>query len=135
MISLRQHLMRHRALTVCLVALALLMKVAIPSGYMMGSSGGAITIELCSGYGPQKMVTAMPGMEHHPDKQGDHGKPEMPCAFSGLTAAVLTGADPVLLAGAVDFIISTAFRIAVDPAPAAAWPYLRPPLRGPPLSR
>jgi hypothetical protein len=126
--------MGHRALTLWLVALALMMKVAVPSGWMIASSAESITIQLCSGYAPQQRAMTMAGMVHHPEKKSDHGKPELPCAYSGLTAPTLAGAAPVLLASAIVFITATVFRVAVDPAPAAAWPYIRPPLRGPPQS-
>ena len=133
MTALRHHLLRHRLLAAWLVAAALMMKVLVPSGYMLGTStAGSITIELCSGYGPQKMIVAMPGMAHHPDKKGEHGKAEMPCAFSGLSAPSLAGADPLLLAVAIAFVIFTVFRIATRPALPGTPSYLRPPLRGPP---
>nr|WP_244647013.1 DUF2946 family protein [Sphingomonas sp. CFBP 8760] len=108
------------------------MKVFVPAGYMASVSAGSITIELCSGYGPQKMVVAMPGMMHHPGQKGEDGKAEMPCAFSGLSAPSLAGADPLLLAVAIAFVILTVFRIAARPASPGAPFYLRPPLRGPP---
>lgn len=132
MTALRHHLLRHRLLAAWLIAAALLMKVLVPAGYMASVSAGSITIELCSGYGPQKMAVPMPGMTHHPDQKGEHGKAEMPCAFSGLSAPSLAGADPLLLAVAIAFVIVTVFRIAVRPALPNAPFYLRPPLRGPP---
>jgi hypothetical protein len=130
--ALRHHLLRHRLLTAWLVAVALLMKILVPAGYMASVSAGSITIELCSGYGPQKIFVAMPGMTHHPDQKGEHGKAEMPCAFSGLSAPSLTGADPLLLTVAIAFVILTVFRIAARPTLPGAPSYLRPPLRGPP---
>ena len=132
MAALRHHLLRHRLLAAWLVAAALLMKVLVPAGYMASVSAGSITIELCSGYGPQKMVVEMPGMTHHPDQKGEHSKAEMPCAFSGLSAPSLAGADPLLLAVAIAFVILTVFRIAARPALPGAPSYLWPPLRGPP---
>lgn len=130
MAAFRHHLLRHRLLAAWLVAASLLMKVLVPTGYMASVSSGSITIELCSSYGPQKMVAAMPGMTHHPDKK-EHGKAESPCAFASLSASSLTAADPLILALAFAFIISTVFRgtarrVTTPPA------FLRPPLRGPP---
>lgn len=131
MTALRHHLLRHRLLASWLVAAALLMKVLVPPGYMASVSAGSITIEMCSGSGPRKMVMAIPGMTHHPEEKGKHGKPGMPCAFSGLSAPSLAAIDPLLLTLAIALIITTIFRVTkaqVVIAPA----FLRPPLRGPP---
>ena len=108
MTGLRQHLLRHRALAAWLVALALLMKVLVPTGYMLGTSAGTITVELCSGYGPMKMTMPTPGMAHHGGDKSNHGKAEQPCAFSGLSAPSLAAADPILLVLSLAFIIATA---------------------------
>ncbi|WP_374945088.1 DUF2946 family protein [Sphingomonas sp.] len=130
MTGLRQYLLCHRALAASLVALALLMKVLVPTGYMLGTSTGSITVELCSGYGPAKMT--MPGMAHHGGDKSDHGKAEQPCAFSGLSAPSLAATDPILLALALAFIIATAFR-APTPVLVQARAFLRPPTTGPPV--
>lgn len=130
--NVRRHVLRCRWLAAWLFAAALLMKVLVPAGYMLDVSNGAVTIELCSGYGPMKMAVPMPGMTHHGDKH-DRGKAEQPCAFAGLAAPALAGADPLLLAAALAFIIAAAFRAVVRPLPTRNR-HLRPPLRGPPLS-
>jgi hypothetical protein len=127
---LRDILLRHRMLAVWLAVLALLMKVAVPAGYMIGTEHGSITIELCSGTGPMTMTMQMPGMAHH-DNKSDHGKGEQPCPFSGLSAPSLAAADPILLAIAITFIVATVFRIP-DKSVVRAPAFLRPPLRGPP---
>lgn len=130
MTALRHHLLRHRGFAALLVALALLTKVLIPAGYMVGASAaGSITVELCPGQAPTQL--AMAGMAHHPDKPEHSGK-EMPCAFSGLSAPSLAGADPLLLAIAVAFVIGTAFRAVPRRALPTAPNYLRPPKQGPP---
>ena len=131
MTGLRQYLLRHRALAAWLVALALLMKVLVPTGYMLGTSAGSITVELCSGYGPMKMTMPMPGMAHHQGDKSDHGKAEQPCAFSGLSAPSLAATDPILLALALAFIIALAFR-PQTPGLVQAPAFLRPPTTGPP---
>ena len=132
MTGLRQYLLRHRAHTAWLIALALLMKVMVPTGYMLGTSTGSITIELCSGYGPMTMTMtiAIPRMAHHGGKS-DHGKAAQPCAFSGLSAPSLAAADPILLALALAFIIALAFR-PQTPSLVQAPAFLRPPTTGPP---
>ena len=126
----RHLLSRHRLLATLILVAALSMKIAIPSGFMLGSENGSITVEICSGYGPMKMTMVMPGVEHRQDKPDHQGK-EMPCAFSGLVAPAMTAVDPILLAISIAFIlaIGTAFEVSpVTRVPA----FLRPPLRGPP---
>lgn len=56
--AVRLYLLRHRLLANWLVAIALAMKVLVPSGDMLAASTGSITIELCSGYSPQEMSMA-----------------------------------------------------------------------------
>ena len=56
MSAIRHHILHHRWLAVWLIALTLLMKVVVPNGYMLGSSNGTFTIEICSGYGPVTMM-------------------------------------------------------------------------------
>jgi hypothetical protein len=114
------------------MALVLLLKVAVPSGYMLDTSGGSVSIVACSGMGPMTMA-AMPAMadpSHGTHKGAD--KTELPCAFAGLNAASLATADPLLLALAIAFVITLLFRRIAPPAIATAL-HLRPPLRGPPL--
>jgi hypothetical protein len=117
-----------------LMALALLLKVAVPSGYMLDTHSGAIAIVACSGMGPMQMA-AMPAMADHgahgPHKRSD--KAELPCAFAGLNAASVAAADPLLLAIAIAFGLALVFRRVVPPVVATAL-HLRPPLRGPPLA-
>ena len=129
MTVLRHHLLRHRALAVWLVAMALAMRILVPSGYMIGSAHGAFAVQLCPGSASQAM--AMPGGQHHSGDQ-DHGKPDQPCAFAGLASPSLAGADVLLLAEAIAFVIRTGHQPRVEPARAVSRPHLRPPLRGPP---
>lgn len=133
MTAFRHHLPRHRRLAAWLVALALVMKMLVPSGYMLSTSAGSITVQLCSGYGPQEMVMAMPGMADHGDKKQDHGKAEQTCAFAGLSAPSLAGADPIRLAIVLAFIIATIFGLP-SPSAVSVPAFLRPPLRGPPVT-
>ncbi len=123
-----------------LCAAALLMKLLVPAGYMIGGDQHRLAIILCSGVASEAKPVQMAGM--HGDMPGgmpdhgnpkDHGKAEMPCAFSGLSAAVLGVIDPILLAALVAFIIVLGLRPALLPA-IARQPFLRPPLRGPPIS-
>ena len=139
----------------CVAALAL--KLLVPSGYMISGEGGRVAIILCSGVAPSMaapsmagpsttgaLSTASPGMvmgdhimsghampEHDPSTS--HGKMEMPCAFSGLSAQALAGVDATLLVAAIAFVMAIGIR-PVRPLVRARPPYLRPPLRGPPIA-
>ncbi len=139
--ALRHRLLHHRWLTLGLIVLTLLVRFAVPVGYMPVFAGNTVTIALCSGSGPMTMamtgVAAMTGpargdsaSDHDP---GGHGKAEMPCGFAGLSAPFVAGADPVVLALAVAFIVATVFR-AVAPRARVVPANLRPPLRGPPAT-
>ena len=51
--------------------------------------------------------------------------------FAGLSAAVLSAADPVLIVALLAFVMASALGPILLPAPFPS-AYLRPPLRGPP---
>lgn len=115
-------------------AAALLLKLLVPTGYMIDSDRGHLTITICSGTGPTTMTMEMPGMQGDmPDhgKSKDHGKAEMPCAFSGLSAAMTGAIDPIQLTALIAFILAIGMSPIVLPTPVRRT-YLRPPLRGPP---
>jgi hypothetical protein len=61
-----------------LVALALALRLAVPSGFMVAGDGaGAATLIICTGHGPAQW----PGRAPRPD---DRSKPaDHPCAFAG----------------------------------------------------
>ncbi len=135
MLAVRR-LLAQRHFAVLLCAATLLLKLLVPSGYMIGSAQGRMTIELCSGVAPQAMTMALPGMHGDmPDhgKSKDHGKTEMPCAFAGLSAASLGAVDPVQLVALIAFVMAVGLSPALLPA-TVRHPYLRPPLRGPPAA-
>lgn len=135
MIPIRRLLaQRHWAALLC--AATLLLKLLVPTGYMIGMAHGRLGIELCSGIAGQDMALAMPGMHGDAPDHGtskDHGKAEMPCAFSGLSAAALGAVDPVQLAALVVFIMGIGLCPAMLPS-IERRTYLRPPLRGPPAT-
>lgn len=140
--------LRSVAVLICLAALA--MKLLVPSGYMVSSAQGRLAITVCPGVAPQATGmamwpqatgmamsemhhamadTAMPG-GHAPSKE--HGKTEMPCAFSSLSAQALGAVDPVLLVAAIAFVMAVGLK-RVRPLARPSTRYLRPPLRGPPV--
>ncbi len=129
-----RHLLAQRHLAALICVATLLLKLLVPTGYMIDSDHGRITITVCSGTTPRTMTVEMPGMHGDmPDhgKSKDHGKAEMPCAFSGLSAAMLGSIDPVQLAGLIVFILALGLIATIPPAH-SRHAYLRPPLRGPP---
>ena len=129
MTRLRHRIFAHRRWAAWLFAAALLMKLLVPAGFMPAASAGTIAIELCTGSGAQTIT--IPG--EHQDEQGRHGKASSPCIFAGLGGPSLAAVDPVLLALALAFVITTVFRLAVAPA-TTALADLRPPPRGPPAA-
>ncbi len=113
-----------------------LLKLLVPTGYMIAADHDRLTITICSGTAPRMMTMAMPGMHGDMPDHGrskDHGKAEMRCAFSGLSAAALGAIDPIQLAALIAFVMGVGFAgLALPPTPTRT--YLRPPLRGPPAS-
>jgi len=115
------------------IALALAMKVLIPAGTMIGSAAGTVTIRICDGYADAAHDTAKAvviAIKGH----GDSGKTSpdhQACPYTALGHAGLTGADPVLLAAALAFILLLGLAAPAFPAPRPLF-RLRPPLRAPP---
>jgi hypothetical protein len=131
-----RHLFAQRYLAVLLCAAPLLLKLLVPTGYMIANEHGRFAITICSGIAPATMTMDMPGM--HGDTAGhgkskESGKAEMPCAFSGLSAAVLDPIDPIQLAALISFVLAVGLAASVPPTPRRT-AFLRPPLRGPPVS-
>lgn len=130
MSSLRAFLGHHRQFAGLLVALALAMKALIPSGYMVGGQARTITIEICAdasgGHVTRDVVVP------RSDAPAEYGKADGLCAFSALGMAALGGADFVLLAAALAFVLALGFAAAPSLLRRIAG-HLRPPLRGPPV--
>ncbi|MEH3120367.1 MAG: hypothetical protein PGN16_00070 [Sphingomonas phyllosphaerae] len=133
--QLFRHLLAQRHLSVLICAATLLLKLLVPTGYMIDADHGRIAITICPGTVPAAMTmqmhgdTAGHGAEH--GQSSDHGKAGMPCAFAGLSAAALGAADQIQLAALIAFVLSAGLAGRTLP-PASARVYLRPPLRGPP---
>jgi hypothetical protein len=131
MTPLRHYLRGHRHIALAIIALALLMRMLVPVGFMPQVSAGTMTIALCTGHGPATVEMAVAGSGHH--DQGKNAKPDMPCPFGSTSSVGLTGADPILLAIAIAFVMALSLR-PVSAVRIADAPRLRPPLRGPPLT-
>ena len=123
----------HRKFAALLVSLALFMKVLVPAGYMLGTEGRILTVEICSdasGLNLTKQIIIPTGGKSQ-DGQAGHAKADSTCPFTSLTMGAVSGADPALLLVALTFILLHAFAPLVPPLRERP-NYLRPPLRGPP---
>lgn len=130
--ALRAFLRTNRRLALALVALALVIKALVPAGYMLsgplGDGARVLTVAICadaSGELATKQIT-VPS-----DGKSDHAKAEGTCAWGVLAMAALAGADVLLLALALAFILALGLAPRRPPA-RGQLTYLRPPLRGPP---
>ena len=119
-------------LAALIVAAALVLRVVVPGGFMPTVQHGQIVLTLCTGMAAPTHATAMPGMAHH-DPADDAVPAAGKCAYADLAQAMTGGADAILLAAALAFILALALAldVALPPLPAGR---LRPPLRGPPLA-
>lgn len=125
---------RH-SLALALVVLALCLKAFVPAGYMVGSDAKILTIKICADTHGAKLSKqiAVPMTGQHPlDNADHHDAAKNACAFSALAFAAVTGADGLLLAAALTFIIALGF-LPVETIRTRAPRFQRPPLRGPPL--
>ena len=127
--GLRAILLRHRALAMALVALALALRALVPAGYMPGrSASSSFTVLVCAdATGSATPITVKVAREGAPAD----AKATESCAFAGLGMAALSAADPVLLAVALAFIIALGFGAVAIPALRRA-PRILPPPCGPP---
>lgn len=136
-------LLAQRQWAVLICAAALLLKLIVPTGYMVGAVDGRVAMMLCPGTqtmavtpdAPMAMVGHAMAARHpvdHPPGHSDsgHGR-EMPCAFAGLAAPLLDSIDPIQLAALIAFVMAVGLAVRVLAHPVDA-PRLRPPLRGPP---
>ncbi len=130
---MRHHLARYRSWALGLVVLALMMKLLVPAGYMPVISGTSIAIELCSGFGPEKMAVTMPGMDGHHGHADRSNRGDTACGFAGHAPASIAGADPILLAIVLSLIVATVFRMPVFRRDRTRG-HLRPRLRDPPAT-
>ncbi len=130
--AIRAFLHHRRFAVVLFMAFVFGVKALVPAGFMV-THGDTLTIAItiCSETtGELKPAHLVVPVERKtaPDDQPHH---DATCAFSDLSKSALGGADSVLLASAIAFILLLAF------APPTARPFgqathLRPPLRGPP---
>lgn len=129
---LRASIRDHRQLALLVLALAFLVRAALPAGYMVSrDASSVITIAVCSDASgahktTQLVIPARPGAPAKAAKDGS-------CAFSAMAKGALGGADPILLALAFAFILV----LGLAPQrvlPARLVPHTLPPQRGPPAT-
>jgi hypothetical protein len=114
-----------------LFAIALVLRIAIPAGFMPTQTAHGMVVTICDGAGGGKtMVVDLQRSDddnHHSEDQ----KPTARCAFAGLASPAIDAAP----------VVTTALRAMVFgeftlPPPAAFYlpvvDFLTPPLRGPP---
>jgi hypothetical protein len=92
-----------RALALALIGLALLLRIAMPAGWM--PSQGRIGITLCTAYGAVQTTVAIPGL-HHGDGHDAPAPQDHPCAFAGIGA-------PLDIAAVLDAPVFAAVAVAV----------------------
>jgi len=138
MTCLRAFFLRHRALALAVIALALAMKALVPAGYMVGGDAKVLTIRVCDGFADsdagQAIVIVAKGAAHNDAGHNDAGRAlhgQQACPFSALALAHMRGADPIQLALALAFVVLLGITGPVFAAPRRL-ARLRPPLRAPP---
>lgn len=129
--SIRALIFRSRTLAVCMVVAALFVKALIPNGYMVAQDARTITVRICgdsTGHDFNKQVR-IPEKSKPLNSSGKAAKSG--CAFSSLGMTGLGGADTIILALALAFILALGFAPSTVASPRRT-AFLRPPLRGPP---
>lgn len=121
--GLRTFMRSHIRLAALIVAAALVLRIAVPGGFMPQLAGNAVAISICHGSGSSEGTLVIPGTPAATAKGG--------CAFADLQVPGLIPVDPLLLAGALAFIL-TLWLVWSQPVAIQRARHLRPPLRGPP---
>lgn len=133
--GMRRFAFDHRTLAAWIIAAALLVKLLLPQGFMLGADQDRhLIVQLCSGILQQQTIAiTIPADEKSKDQgQGQgHDKAGLHCPYTSLGMSVTGGADAPLLALAIAFILALGFGPA-RPGRRIEAPHLRPPLRGPP---
>lgn len=128
---MRAFFLRHRAVAILVVMVALCVKIVVPTGFMIGQNSKVLTVQICDeAFGNHAVKQIVIPMKDGGNESG-HKQGKGECPFASLSMASMTGADPSLLALALAFILALGFAPARIPLPKRV-SHLRPPLRGPP---
>lgn len=128
--SLRTFLRRNRALTMFVVVAALCLKAAMPAGFMLETKGRVLTVALCSDASGTALTHDIV-IPHGTSDAAQQAKAAAACPFTALSMAALGGADALLLAAAIAFILALGY-LPAPVAPVRRRVHVLPPLRGPP---
>ena len=138
MTALRAFLLSHRIVAIWAILAAMVLKAAIPAGFMVSADDGSrvLTVTVCNASSPELATLAItiPGTgEKRDHRGGDHKQASGDCAFTSLVTGKWAAADPVLVIAALAFVAALAMR-PVQRVPPAQVPYPRPRSRAPPLT-
>ncbi|MFT4053744.1 MAG: hypothetical protein QM681_04505 [Novosphingobium sp.] len=127
----RNYFQQHYRQAIILVLLALCLKLFVPTGFMIGQDHSTFTVKICNdATGGSDLVRIIVPLKNGMDPlPGKPAKGE--CPFAALSMHALSGADPILLALAIAFIMALGLA-RLRPTLWASADHLRPPLRGPP---
>lgn len=128
-----RRLLAQRHLTTLICVVAMLLKLLVPSGYMLAADHGRITMAICSGVASSPITISMPMRHDDSGGKDHHGRDEMPCPYGSLAFPALQAVDPIQLALLMAFILAVGV-VVIAPAPRASSAFLQPPPRGPPAS-
>jgi hypothetical protein len=133
MTIMRAYIFERRTWAMLLVAIALLVRGLVPAGYMVAPSALTLSVQICSDFQGEHgtIQIVVPRSGDGQDGSGDHNQKNPPCAFSALSMASMAGADGLLLAVALAFILAIGVTAVGSPV-RRRFAHLRPPLRGPP---
>ena len=131
--AFRHILLVRRRMAFAVIALALAMKALVPAGLMVDTRNHVLTITICADASSGHLISKQIVIPEKPAQgQSAQAKSGEACAFSGHGMAALSGADPLLLALALAFILLLGFA-AVAPLRLNSARRIRPPLRAPPV--
>jgi hypothetical protein len=120
-----------RSLFTALFALALALRVVIPSGFMPVQTAHGIVVTICDGMGSGKTMVVDLQRSDDSEHPADHHKQPVPCAFAALSAPALAGNLPPVPALPAPLLREIALPPPLTRATASS-DFLTPPLRGPP---
>ena len=129
---IRSALTRCRLLAVAILFGALLLRLAVPAGFMPVLQDGGPTLTVCPGWNTDITARARPGMAAMGHHQDDAPQPQRGCAFADLTLAMVASAEPVQTSPLIPWPGVSSPDVG-ESRPAVPIGHLRPPLRGPPL--